>query len=64
MDISGLFMVNKKENDSFYDETPGYAEIAIQGKNKISSGPWFTLDDVLHSLWRKRLLDFGAWLDT
>ena len=28
------------------------------------SGPWFTLDDITPDQWRKRLIEFGAWLDT
>ncbi|RDX69503.1 hypothetical protein CR513_51374, partial [Mucuna pruriens] len=31
---------------------------------KPNCGPWFTLDDIPPSRWRRRLIEFGAWLDT
>ncbi|KEH33365.1 hypothetical protein MtrunA17_Chr3g0094161 [Medicago truncatula] len=62
MNVSRLFMVNVKEEGSFYEES--LEETPVADKTKINSGPWFTLDDIPPNRWRERLLEFGAWLDT
>ncbi|MCI34657.1 polyprotein-like, partial [Trifolium medium] len=61
MNISELFMVNFKE-ESYYEES--FDEEHTTGKPKINGGPWFTFDDIPPNRWRRRLLDFKAWLDT
>ncbi|KAI5409459.1 hypothetical protein KIW84_055047 [Lathyrus oleraceus] len=61
--IPRLFMANIKEEDSFFEEESP-EETLIPERTKPNGGPWFTFDDVPLSRWRKRLLEFGAWLDT
>jgi len=55
------------------NEMPHYASSpeSIEGesssvppKRQGNGGPFFTLDDIPPEKWRKRLLDFKAWLDT
>ncbi|CAI8595172.1 unnamed protein product [Vicia faba] len=60
--IPRLFMANIKEEDSFFEESP--EETLVPERTKPNGGPWFTFDDIPPSRWRKRLLEFGAWLDT
>ncbi|KAI5423648.1 hypothetical protein KIW84_030028 [Lathyrus oleraceus] len=61
--IPRLFMENIKEEDSFFEEKSP-EETLIPERIKPNGGPWFTFDDIPPSRWRKRLLEFGAWLDT
>ncbi|KAI5400362.1 hypothetical protein KIW84_065304 [Lathyrus oleraceus] len=61
--IPRLFMANIKEEDSFFEEESP-EETLILERTKPNGGPWFTFDDIPPSRWRKRLLEFGAWLDT
>ncbi|KAI5391035.1 hypothetical protein KIW84_076048 [Lathyrus oleraceus] len=61
--IPRLFMENIKEEDSFFEEESA-EETLIPERIKPNGGPWFTVDDIPPSLRRKRLLEFGAWLDT
>ncbi|KAI5444710.1 hypothetical protein KIW84_013112 [Lathyrus oleraceus] len=61
--IPRLFMANIKEEDSFFEEESP-EETLIPERIKPNGGPWFTFDDIPPSRWRKRLLEFGAWLDT
>lgn len=61
--IPRLFMANLKEEDSFFEEESP-EETLIPERTKPNGGPWFTFDDIPLSRWRKRLLEFGAWLDT
>jgi hypothetical protein len=56
-------MANIKEEDSFFEEESP-EETLIPERIKPNGGPWFTFDDIPPSRWRKRLLEFGAWLDT
>ncbi|KAI5403929.1 hypothetical protein KIW84_051178 [Lathyrus oleraceus] len=58
-----LFMANIQEEDSFFEEESP-EETLIPERIKPNGGPWFTFDDIPPSRWRKRLLEFGAWLDT
>ena len=48
-------MVNIKK-ESFYEESP--EETLIAEITKQTGGPWFTLDDIPPSHWRKRLHEF------
>ncbi|KAI5404685.1 hypothetical protein KIW84_051738 [Lathyrus oleraceus] len=57
------FMENIKEEESFFEEESS-EETLIPERTKSNGGPWFTFDDIPPSRWRKRLLEFGAWLDT
>ncbi|KAI5405968.1 hypothetical protein KIW84_052642 [Lathyrus oleraceus] len=61
--ILRLFMANIKEEDSFFEEESP-EETLIPERIKPNGGPWFTFDDIPPSRWRKRLLEFGVWLDT
>ncbi|KAI5434661.1 hypothetical protein KIW84_021476 [Lathyrus oleraceus] len=61
--IPRLFMANIKEEDSFFEEESP-EETLIPERIKPNGGPWFTFDDIPPNCWRKRLLEFGAWLDT
>lgn len=63
MNISRLLLVNIKEEGSFYEESLENEKTPITERAKINNGPWFTLDDISPSHWRKRLVEFGAWLD-
>ncbi|KAI5439436.1 hypothetical protein KIW84_025001 [Lathyrus oleraceus] len=61
--IPRLFMENIKEEESFFEEE-SLEETLIPERTKPNGGPWFTFDDIPPSRRRKRLLQFGAWLDT
>ncbi|KAI5434801.1 hypothetical protein KIW84_021568 [Lathyrus oleraceus] len=61
--IPRLFMANIKEEDSYFEEESP-EETLIPERIKLNGAPWFTFDDIPPSRWRKRLLEFGAWLDT
>ncbi|XP_061339072.1 uncharacterized protein LOC133285806 [Gastrolobium bilobum] len=53
--------------ETYYDSHESEADNATgrnQPKKPNSGGPWFTFDDISPHLWRKRLLEFGAWIDT
>ncbi|KAI5400354.1 hypothetical protein KIW84_065296 [Lathyrus oleraceus] len=56
-------MENIKEEDSFFEEESP-EETLTPERIKPNGGPWFTFDDIPPNRWRKRLLEFGAWLDT
>ncbi|KAI5431885.1 hypothetical protein KIW84_035863 [Lathyrus oleraceus] len=61
--IPRLFMANVKEEESFFEEESP-EETLVPERTKPNGGPWFTFDDIPPISWRKRLLEFGAWLDT
>ncbi|RDX60144.1 hypothetical protein CR513_61742, partial [Mucuna pruriens] len=61
-----ILMANTTEHtETIYDSPDDEVTSSPQRNNtKPNSGPWFTLDDVPPSFWRRRLIEFGAWLDT
>ncbi|RDX72893.1 hypothetical protein CR513_47567, partial [Mucuna pruriens] len=61
-----ILMANTTEHTkAIYDSPDDEVTSSPQRNNtKPNSGPWFTLDDVPPSFSRKRLIEFGAWLDT
>ncbi|KAI5432124.1 hypothetical protein KIW84_036030 [Lathyrus oleraceus] len=61
--IQRLFMENIKEEESFFEEESP-EETLVHERTKPNGDPWFTFDDIPPNRWRKRLLEFGAWLDT
>ncbi|RDX67921.1 hypothetical protein CR513_53146, partial [Mucuna pruriens] len=48
--------------DSLDDEV--ISSPPLSSASKPNYEPWFTLDDIPPSRWRRRLIEFGAWLDT
>ncbi|KAI5442728.1 hypothetical protein KIW84_011676 [Lathyrus oleraceus] len=60
--ILRLFMENIKEEESFFEEESPEETLAPE-RTKPNGGPWFTFKDMPPNRWRKRLLEFGAWLD-
>lgn len=56
-------MENTKEEEYFFEEDSP-EETLVPERTKPNGGPWFTFDDIPPNHWRKRLLEFGAWLDT
>lgn len=60
--ILRIFMENMKEEEYFFEESP--KETLVPEMTKPNGDLWFTFDDILPRYQRKRLLEFGAWLDT
>ncbi|KAI5436983.1 hypothetical protein KIW84_023198 [Lathyrus oleraceus] len=61
--IPRLFMANIKEEECFFEEKSP-EETLVPEMTKPNGDPWFTFDDIPPSRWRKRLIEFGVWLDT
>lgn len=61
--IPRLLKANIKKEESFFEEESP-EENLVPERTKPNGGPWFIFDDIPPSRWRKRLVEFGAWLDT
>ncbi|RDX86622.1 hypothetical protein CR513_32028, partial [Mucuna pruriens] len=60
-----ILMANTTDHsETIYDDEDEVISPLPNNSTKPSSGPWFTLDDVPPRQWRRRLIEFGAWLDT
>ncbi|RDX83587.1 hypothetical protein CR513_35476, partial [Mucuna pruriens] len=69
VDISNILMANTTgsvdRTEAIYDSSEEVISSLPQScASKPNSGPWFSLDDIPPSKWRRRLIEFGAWLDT
>ncbi|MDV3201079.1 MAG: hypothetical protein Q8877_02635 [Sweet potato little leaf phytoplasma] len=66
-DISQILMAENEESAPYYESPPESIEgepSSAPSKKQDNGGPLFTFDDIPPEKWRKRLLDFKAWLDT
>ncbi|RDX84613.1 hypothetical protein CR513_34315, partial [Mucuna pruriens] len=60
-----ILMANTTQHtEAIYDDDDEVTSPPQHNTSKPNSGPWFTLDDVPPRYWRRRLIEFGAWLDT
>ncbi|QCD84109.1 Viral movement protein [Vigna unguiculata] len=68
-EISRILMANTSSptrQEPIYESPDEETESSFNRREpaKPTSGPWFSLDDAPPHLWRDRLIEFGAWLDT